>query len=91
MFGLSPFGLPMMFGLLPFGLFWATRTFRLLPFGLPTAFGLLWIQEHLDYKDSWTIALWTTKTNSLTIFRPLIKMKWNGMVYCYFTWALAIK
>ena len=33
-FGLSPFGLPMIFGLSPFGLFWTTRIFGLSPLGL---------------------------------------------------------
>ena len=25
----------------------------------------------MDYKDIWTIAVWTTKTNRLKVFRPL--------------------
>ena len=29
------------------------------------------LQGRLDYKDIWTIAVWTTKTNRLKVFRPL--------------------
>ena len=76
MIGLSPFGLPMTLGLSPFGLFWTTGTFRLqghldyrhLDYRRLDYFGL---QGRLDYKDIWTTAVWTTKTNRLKVFRPL--------------------
>ena len=29
------------------------------------------LQGRLDYKDIWTTADWTTKTNRLKVFRPL--------------------
>ena len=29
------------------------------------------LQRRLDYKDIWTIAVWTTKTNRLKVFRLL--------------------
>ena len=29
------------------------------------------LQGRLDYKDIWTTAVWTTKTNRLKVFRPL--------------------
>ena len=76
MIGLSPFGLPMTFGLSPFGLFWTTGTFRLqghldyrhLDYRRLDYFGL---QGRSDYKDIWTTAVWTTKTNRLKVFRQL--------------------
>merc|ERR1712107_922613 len=76
MIGLSPFGLPMMFGLSPFGLFKTTRTFglqghldyRRIDYHRLDYFGL---HGRLDYKDIWTIAVWTTKTNRLKVFRLL--------------------
>ena len=72
LFGLYPNGL-FTFGLFPFGLFWTTGTCGLSLLDDYEVWTIA-IRTILVYKGIWTIAVWSTMTKGLTIFRLLINL-----------------